>query len=88
MTSLTVGQLLERMREPLELEQLGEGGLDRAIQSMEISSPGLVLAGYLAAMALFGVSAALMKPAALAMNIVAQFLEQALLGAAHFARFR
>ena len=46
MTALTVARLLERMRQSLELEQVGECTLDRAIQSSEISSPGLVLAGY------------------------------------------
>ena len=44
---LTVGRLLERMRDALQLEQVGvPGGLERDIQSSEISSPGLVLAGY------------------------------------------
>jgi HPr kinase/phosphorylase len=44
---LTVGKLLERMQEPLELELLGSSvGLDREITSPEVSSPGLVLAGY------------------------------------------
>ena len=46
-TKLTVGRLLERMRDALQLEQVGEpGGMERDIQSSEISSPGLVLAGY------------------------------------------
>jgi HPr kinase/phosphorylase len=45
---LTVGQLFERMRDPLELEQIGPAaGLDREITSPEASSPGLVLAGYI-----------------------------------------
>ncbi len=45
---LTVGQLFERMKEPLELELLGPAvGLDREITSPEASSPGLVLAGYI-----------------------------------------
>ncbi len=45
---LTVGTLYERMKEPLELEQLGPAiGLDREITSPEASSPGLVLAGYI-----------------------------------------
>lgn len=44
---LTVGQLLERMRDPLQLEILGPAlGHDREITSPEASSPGLVLAGY------------------------------------------
>ena len=35
------------MRQTLQLQQVGApGGLDREVQSMEISSPGLVLAGY------------------------------------------
>lgn len=45
---LTVGQLLDRMREPLQLEILGPSvGHDREITSPEASSPGLVLAGYI-----------------------------------------
>ena len=45
---LTVGQLFERMKDPLELELLGPAvGLDREITSPEASSPGLVLAGYI-----------------------------------------
>lgn len=45
---VTVGSLYERMKEPLELEQLGPAiGLDREITSPEASSPGLVLAGYI-----------------------------------------
>jgi HPr kinase/phosphorylase len=44
---LTVGQLLERLRDTLELEQIGAPvGLDRAVTSLEASSPGLVLSGY------------------------------------------
>jgi HPr kinase/phosphorylase len=44
---LTVGQLLERLRDPLELEQIGAAvGLDREVTSPEASSPGLVLSGY------------------------------------------
>ncbi|MEO7997170.1 MAG: HPr(Ser) kinase/phosphatase, partial [Gemmatimonadaceae bacterium] len=42
------GQLLERMREALQLEALGPAvGHDREITSPEASSPGLVLAGYI-----------------------------------------
>lgn len=44
---LTVGQLVERMRDPLQLEPLGPTvGYEREITSPEASSPGLVLAGY------------------------------------------
>jgi HPr kinase/phosphorylase len=45
---LTVGQLLDRMRDPLQLEILGPAvGHEREITSPEASSPGLVLAGYI-----------------------------------------
>ena len=44
---LTVGRLIERMREALELEHdATTDGLDRPIENPNISSPGLVLAGY------------------------------------------
>lgn len=44
---LTAGRLLERMRDTLLLAQVeGTGSLDRVITSPNISSPGLVLAGY------------------------------------------
>ncbi len=44
---LTAGRLLERMRDTLELSHIeGTGALDREIRSPNISSPGLVLAGY------------------------------------------
>jgi HPr kinase/phosphorylase len=44
---LTVGQLTERMRHTLELEQVGAAvGLERVVTSPEASSPGLVLSGY------------------------------------------
>jgi HPr kinase/phosphorylase len=44
---LTVGRLLESMRETLELEYLGEPDeLSREITSSEAASPGLVLSGY------------------------------------------
>jgi HPr kinase/phosphorylase len=48
MTSkLTVGRLIERMRDALELEHNpATDGLDRLIESPNVSSPGLVLAGY------------------------------------------
>ncbi|HEY7860783.1 MAG TPA: DRTGG domain-containing protein, partial [Gemmatimonadaceae bacterium] len=43
----TVGRVLELMREPLQLELLSDdAGLSREILSSEVSSPGLVLAGY------------------------------------------
>lgn len=46
--SLTVAQFLERNADSLQLEDLGDGlGLDSAIPSAEISSPGLALAGYI-----------------------------------------
>ena len=46
--SVTVGQLLQRSGESLQLEDLGEGrGLDRTIPGTDISSPGLALAGYI-----------------------------------------
>ena len=45
---LTVGRLIERMRETLELEHdAATDGLDRIVESPNISSPGLVLAGYI-----------------------------------------
>ncbi|MHB1863500.1 MAG: HPr(Ser) kinase/phosphatase [Gemmatimonadaceae bacterium] len=44
---LTAARLLERMRDVLQLEHVrGTGALDREIRSPNISSPGLVLAGY------------------------------------------
>ena len=44
---LTVGRLLERMRDVLLLEQVTDGlGLERPISNPEAHSPGLVLAGY------------------------------------------
>ena len=45
--TLTVGRLIERMRDVLKLEHVeGTGGLDREITSPHVSSPGLALAGY------------------------------------------
>jgi HPr kinase/phosphorylase len=44
---LTVGRLVELVRETLELDQVGVGGLEREITSAEISGPGIVLAGYM-----------------------------------------
>jgi HPr kinase/phosphorylase len=46
-TKLTVGRLFERLREPLALEQVGTGGLEREVTNADISSPGLVLCGFL-----------------------------------------
>jgi HPr kinase/phosphorylase len=44
---LTAGDLFERLRETLQLEQVaGATGLKREVASPEISSPGLALAGY------------------------------------------
>src|SRR5581483_4378034 len=44
---LTVGRLIERMHDALELEAVDDAtGLDRVIQSPNASSPGLVLAGF------------------------------------------
>ena len=45
--AFTVGRLFEMMHEPLQLELLGDDtGLQREIKNSEVSSPGLVLAGY------------------------------------------
>lgn len=45
--TLTVGDILERRADMLELELVaGDGGLAREIASPDISSPGLVLAGF------------------------------------------
>jgi HPr kinase/phosphorylase len=42
-----VGRLIERMHEPLRLEHVeGTDGFERVIESPNVSSPGLVLAGY------------------------------------------
>jgi HPr kinase/phosphorylase len=47
-SNLTVGRLLERMRDALALEHVpGTNGLDRVIPTPTISSPGLVLAGFI-----------------------------------------
>jgi HPr kinase/phosphorylase len=44
---LTVGRLIEKMRDVLQLEHAeGTGGLEREIKSPHVSSPGLALAGY------------------------------------------
>ena len=45
--SLTMKGFFDRLREPLSLAQVeGTDGLDRPVRSPNISSPGLVLAGY------------------------------------------
>jgi HPr kinase/phosphorylase len=47
MSKLTVGQLIERMSGPLQLDHVPRtNGLDRVIDNPNVSSPGLVLAGY------------------------------------------
>ena len=44
---LTVGRLIERMHQHLQLEHMeGTDGLDRVIENPNVSSPGLVLSGY------------------------------------------
>ena len=44
---VTVAQLLERLQGTLQLEEMEPGtGLDRVVGNAEVSSPGLVLAGY------------------------------------------
>ena len=44
---VTVGLLLERLRSTLQLEEMEPGiGSDRVVGNPEVSSPGLVLAGY------------------------------------------
>jgi HPr kinase/phosphorylase len=46
-TTFSVGRLFARLKDILELESIGEAiGLDRPVTSPEVSSPGLVLAGY------------------------------------------
>jgi HPr kinase/phosphorylase len=45
--SVTVGRLLERLQGPLQLEQLGGTlGHERVIETPDVSSPGLALAGF------------------------------------------
>jgi HPr kinase/phosphorylase len=47
MAKLTIRELIERKGDPLQLEIIaGEDGLDREITVPEVSSPGLVLAGF------------------------------------------
>jgi HPr kinase/phosphorylase len=44
---LTVGRLVERMQQALQLEHITRtGGLERAVDNPDVSSPGLALAGY------------------------------------------
>ncbi len=44
---VTVGRLIERLKAPLQLEQLGSSdGHEREIENPDVSSPGLALAGY------------------------------------------
>lgn len=44
---VSIAQLFDRLKESLQLEDIGNGiGLEREVPSAEISSPGLVLAGY------------------------------------------
>src|SRR5881394_3366882 len=44
---VTVGSLLDRLRGTLQLEEIEPGtGLDRPVGNAEVSSPGIVLAGY------------------------------------------
>lgn len=46
-TTLPIGELVEQLRELLELECItGPDGLDRVVERADISSPGLALAGY------------------------------------------
>lgn len=45
--AVTVGKLVERLKGPLQLEQLGgSDGHEREIENPDVSSPGLALAGY------------------------------------------
>lgn len=44
---ISIAQLFQRLKDSLQLEDLGDGiGMDRVVPGAEISSPGLVLAGY------------------------------------------
>lgn len=46
-TKLTVGRLIERMKDVLQLTHIERtGGLDRVVENPDVSSPGLALAGY------------------------------------------
>lgn len=45
--AITVGKVIERLRDVLELEQLGKmAGTERVVPTGEVSSPGLALAGF------------------------------------------
>lgn len=43
---LTVGRLFDRLKDVLQLEHVAGDGLEREVESPDISSPGLVLAGF------------------------------------------
>ena len=43
---VTVGRLIDLLRESLQLEQIGTGGLFREVRGADVSSPGLALTGY------------------------------------------
>lgn len=44
---ISIAQLFDRLKESLQLEDIGNGiGMEREVPSAEVSSPGLVLAGY------------------------------------------
>lgn len=46
---MNVGRLYERLREPLELERVGEtSGDERPVNNSDLSSPGLAIAGFVA----------------------------------------
>jgi len=48
-TTLRVGELLDQLRDALELERVaGTDGLDRVVPGADVSSPGLALAGFVA----------------------------------------
>jgi hypothetical protein len=47
MPAMKVGEILEQVRDLLELERVGgTQGLERVVEGADISSPGLALAGY------------------------------------------
>ena len=47
MPAMKVGEILEQVRDLLELERIaGTHGLERVVEGSDISSPGLALAGY------------------------------------------
>ena len=47
--TVSVGRLFERLKEPLQLEQLGgEYGHEREVDNADLSSPGLAIAGFVA----------------------------------------